>query len=541
MGTEKSSTLSSCVNYGKVTVNVGDSAKLAGRAAGIVGYMNGAEDSVLQKDYNTGTVTLQGEAVADSNSGAAGVVAVDGNNMDTCFNAGTVTGNAIAAGVAAYIEGTIGNEEVSGCYNAGQVNANEAAGAIYSVKNIDAFYSNGNAENGVVTGVNGAAGVVYDANCDVIECYNSAEVTATATGSAAAGVVLTAGADTIVDACYSNQLAAVNADCYSSGVVHLANGVVDSCFNFGTISSNSNNTSSRSVGVVNIAKGTVSNCYHMGGDFAGYMVAGVAGVCEGDVDSCYSSSQTALTGTAFSAGVACEVQGDITACYNETTIGASDISCYIACGVANSVSGKMVDCYNKGAIYGRMQAAGLVHTSYGSGFSKCFNSGAVTVTGGDTGIAAGIAYSISSDDVTIDNCLNAAMLNAQICDGIAMQAKATGTLKMSSCYNAGSFGAKCDKSLSQNIVGMTSGSTVEVDADSVFYNVSNKCTTEDYGTSATEAQFQGTEKVRDDSEGNPVYMVDALGESSWVKNTEEGMEFNNCPLDYPVMTWMIPA
>ncbi len=210
---------------------------------GVVGYNNG------------GTVTgciFSGSGSVSGKNYVGGVVGYNYSGIVTgCIfsGSGSVSGEWYVGGIAGRNNGTVKN-----CYNTGQVNGSADSNDVGGVVGLN----HGTVENCYntvsVSGKNYVGGVVgYNNGGSVTNSYNTGAGTVTGTGD------------------------------YVGGVVGYNRGIVENCYNTGTVSGLD------SVGgVAGLNHGSVKNCYNTGSVSGGAGVGGVVGYNDGDsVTNCY--------------------------------------------------------------------------------------------------------------------------------------------------------------------------------------------------------------------------------------------------------------
>ena len=129
-----------------------------------------------------------------------------------------------------------GKINLKNCYNLGNITADKAnIGGIIGytlTTNINSCYNTGN-----ITGENSGGIVGYSASADstISCCYNQATIDNNGLGTVRAG-----------------------------GIVGYGQGTIDQCFNMGTITSGTTNTTTSFAGGITGENGTISNCYNKG-------------------------------------------------------------------------------------------------------------------------------------------------------------------------------------------------------------------------------------------------------------------------------------
>ena len=251
-------------------------------------------------------------------------------------------------------------------------------------------------------------------------------------------------------------------DTYTGGIAAISNnGTISDCCNKGTVIGNT------AGGIVDTIdeNGTVKNCHFDGSvvslDGEGSeILGGIAATNSGNIQNCTVNGEVSGYATNALGGiVGVMVQGSVTDCVNEARVENlvsltgrdGDFSGGI---VGTMATGTIRDCCNKGYVSGNnsggiVGGAGWAYNE-GARIIRCWNEGAV-----ENG--AGIASTISGDNVTIKNCYNVGPVRYGIISSYAGSGHS-----VTYCHNVGELTA-----------GFNHGAPIIPSADDTEINVAN--------------------------------------------------------------------
>ena len=153
----------------------------------------------------------------------------------------------------------------------------------------------------------------------------------------------------------------------AGGVVGQNNGIVESCYNTGTVTG----TGTSAGGVVGENSGTVENCYNTGKVNGGDYVGGVVGGNYDTVTDCYNTGK--VTGSGISVGGVVgksSYGGTVANCYNTGSVSGSSL---IGGVVGQNDSGTVANCYNTGTVIGEDYVGGVVGYNSSDGtITNCY-------------------------------------------------------------------------------------------------------------------------------------------------------------------------
>lgn len=355
--------LINCINYGEINAATGYAAGIAAESeAGVKFNACGNEGAI------TGTATLGG-IVAKAKAGF----------FDECYNKGTITATkAVAGGI---IGSASGKEEIRVCdsFNMADISAtNNAAGII---------------------------GTASGAPCTIDNCYNTGNITTSATGSSAgtAGIIGVIAPASTISNCYNTGNVTAEKCAYTGGITGYAGSAkeethiyIKACHNEGNISALASYGGGICGGMTNYM--TIEDCYNIGSVEGTYYIGGISSNLGGNYNyliNCWNAgsvtAQKNAVGGLFGTG---NYSATISNCFNTGTIsstGADEKTAYQIGGLAGMSKAAFVNCYNSGRIDGKKQIGGLVGQafngsinktsgviSYGTCFDCCYNAGEVT-------------------------------------------------------------------------------------------------------------------------------------------------------------------
>jgi len=188
---------------------------------------------------------------------------------------------------------------------------------------------------------------------------------------------------TITNCHYSGS---VNAETYAGGIAGLADGIIENCYNTGTITAVSPDNQSYAGGIVGQMQGSIKNCYNTGKITATSQnsMSGAGGIA-GTVFPQYSSPMVAAEG--------CYNTGDIIAAAPSNGANAGGIA-----GIASSLAVK--DCYNTGHVeatgYYSAYAGGIFGNASSLTMENCYNTNSVAADATSTAEGDG-GHSLSQE------------------------------------------------------------------------------------------------------------------------------------------------
>ncbi|MCI5668408.1 MAG: fibronectin type III domain-containing protein [Oscillospiraceae bacterium] len=291
--------------------------------------------------------------------------------------------------------------------------------------------------------------------------------------------------------CYSAiTIDSSTVDCNYGGVCGNNNGILDNCYNKGTLNITGGTDSVKKEnigGVCGLSSGPIKNCYNIGSVLATVYNQYVGGVCgkgivrnchnegtvngyqsvggvcgSGSVFDCYNSGK--VTGVYWNVGGVCGESGtyyesgygipnDVTGCYNLGLVtGGTNGHSGGICGYIKSAT--ITNCYNKGKVNGQYYFTGGIcgKIEGSSSISRCYNTGAVSSSGYTTGGIAG--YIEKNSDATIKNCYNTGTVSGVEWSGGIWGWSDSSDSTMANCIN---IGITSDKFGDHYPVGNTTG------------------------------------------------------------------------------------
>ncbi|MDR1463753.1 MAG: hypothetical protein LBJ11_00440 [Oscillospiraceae bacterium] len=248
------------------------------------------------------------------------------------------------------------------------------------------------------TGTVAAGGIAawVGGNGNIVNCFNSANITITATSSKG---YVSAYAGGIFGTQWYNPRK-------GTGSISQMNSVTG-CYNTGSVSvtAKATSTSSTGTGAEAFAGGIAANYY------GSYEQKGLSRCYNlGNISA--TSYSTAGAGGAGAAGIVSNTYGSgmYYCCYNRGNISAEILQSSTtygsnACAAGIADGGSVFDCYNSGAIFakegGKYTAAIASGVSFTSTAENCYNAGDIKVNG-DIAFSAGVAF--ANTEGTIRNC-----------------------------------------------------------------------------------------------------------------------------------------
>jgi len=251
----------------------------------------------------------------------------------------------------------------------------------------------------------------------------------------------------LVDGNVTNILKNTGDDIYVGGIVAYNNmGIINNCYNTGTVSSICGDDYTHVGGIVGTSKsGTIRNCYNTGtlygsciGTWNTYDVGGIVGEDldkTGVINNCYNTgSISSSDGFDCIGGIGGNIYGTISDCYNT---GELKGAVYVG-GIAGFCSGEINRSYNNGRIIGSDKDTELNKfvggiAAYGVRINGCHNTG--DISGGDyVGGIVGNLYGYM-----VNNCYNTGNIS---CNGEYVGGIVGGNHRgetISNCYNKGNI------------------------------------------------------------------------------------------------------
>lgn len=443
----------SCSNSGVIAAST--------YAGGILATATAAANVVtFSKCSNQSTVTTTGT----TSGGIVGNMA--NGTLDSCYNISTITGTTNVGGLV----GTTSAGAITGSYNTGDVKGTSNIGGLVGNSitndfNISGSYNQGNIAT-TTTGVNYAGGIVgYIAKGSVKKSYNKGSVTGVGSVGGIAGFSIT---NAIVYSDLSNEGAIVASTTNAGGIVgSMAAGSLTSCVNNGTVNvptiaggivgtaltnqisflkcvNNSavtitGNTAGGIVG--NIANALIDSCSNTGTVSGLTNIGGIAGLMtNGKITS--STNAASISGTSYVGGIAGYGQTNtltFTADNNQGLI--TGTTNYVGGILGMLVKGTITSCANSGEVNSPTNAGGILGSTSTTAtnivnFSKNSNTGKITTTGNNAGGIVG--YYIAG---TIDSCYNQGRVTANNYSGGIVGVTTTVANTYTNCYNDGPVSA----------------------------------------------------------------------------------------------------
>lgn len=386
-------TLKNCINK----ANVSTTANYAGGMAALVQATGKLINCINYGEINAATGYAAG-ITAESEAGVS---------FNACGNEGAINGTATLGGIVAKANAAFFDE----CYNKGVLTATKAtAGGIVGTaagkEEIRILRSFNTAD---VSATNNAAGIIGTASstpCTIDNCYNTGNITTSATGSSAgtAGIIGVIAPASIISNCYNTGNITAEKCAYTGGITGYTGSTakeetrihIKECHNEGNISALANYGGGICGGMANYM--TIESCYNIGGVEGTFYIGGISSNLGGNnsiIINCWNAgavtAQKNAAGGLFGTG---NYSATITNCFNTGTIsstGADEKTAYQIGGLAGMSKAAFVNCYNSGRIDGKKQIGGLVGQAfngsinktsgvitYGTCFDHCYNAGEVT-------------------------------------------------------------------------------------------------------------------------------------------------------------------
>lgn len=328
--------------------------------AGVCGYAQGVS---LYDCGNEGTFVIDNPTKAGCIGGVISY-GIYNDEIINCYNTADITGNQYVSGVMAYSDQRLllSWSVFQNCYNTGNITSTVTAtnipvGGVFAnvpagTQLIDCW----NSGNVTTVGCNSAAGVVGryigPAGNDIERamvfkrCYNTGDITATATANMHLGGVLGLGNVVAMDSCW-NSGAVTNSQYVTAGIVgQIQNSSllssITNCYNTGEITGG--NWVGGIVGNANFNR-PIDNCWNAGTIKAKNRVGGIAGYSAAGATISRSFNVGEIASTVSSAGIGNN---------NAHSIG----------GVAGIYAGHITDSYNAGDLSGLARVGGVMGAPY---------------------------------------------------------------------------------------------------------------------------------------------------------------------------------
>lgn len=377
--------IENCTNYANITT--------AGLGVGgVLGHGNSG--TVVRNCKNLGTIHYMGD---NGSSWVAGVVGYAlGMSLYDCGNEGAFTiDNPTSAGcIAGVVSYTNYMDELSGCYNTADITAGQYISGVqaYCAQTgmgwvvYKGCYNTGNITS-TVTATNIPLGGICTnviAGAQFIDCWNSGNITTVGCNSAGgiAGRYVGSTADTIERAmtfkrCYNTGdiTATATANMTLGGVMGFGNVVaIDSCWNSGAIS-NTQHISGGIIGQIQnrSALSAITSSYNLGSVTGGNWVGGIAGNAAIDrpIDNCWNAGTITAKNRAGGIVGYSAYGSKISRCFNVgnvvstlTAAGTGNNASHSIGGIAGHYAGYITDSYNAGQLEGKSRVGGIMGAPY---------------------------------------------------------------------------------------------------------------------------------------------------------------------------------
>ncbi len=245
------------------------------------------------------------------------------------------------------------------------------------------------------------------------------------------------------------------------GIAGRNNGIIQSCYATGSINTKAAVVAGIAATNTSRESNSIKDCANYMSVEGAYIVAGIAGMNEGEVVDCINYGTVRQKNNSQEIGeaggiVAQNKLGTISDSYNYAAINgeAKNIG-----GIAATTSGAITRCGNTGSVTGLANVGGIVGLYNGNreySISECYNQGSINGSGRtekSIGIGGVLGSTGESYRVQIENCYNTGSIRAantaQYLGGIA------GIIykgSISNCYNAGNV-AGAEASYAATLVG----------------------------------------------------------------------------------------
>lgn len=322
-----------------------------------------------------GTVkNSRADGVASGSLDAGGVIGRAIMPVTSCVNQGRVCGSITVGGVAGAgavndsynignvsgqnnVGGVVGSGSATNCHNISSVIGDSfvggVAGAAGSLKNV---YNTGK----VVGTGSGVGGVAGSANDNIINSYNTGEVT----GAFAVGGV-----------CGNGEVRISNS--YNTGAVTATGAPQDQSDDVG--------------GIMGFARNDILNCYNTGTVSGADAAGGIVGYSFREVTVSGSNNLGTVIGAKNTGGIVGLNSGNVTRCYNGGNVtGTDNVGGVIGHSLPYStVKPKLADCYNYGSVSGGNMVGGIVGFNEMGFINDSYNRGVISGSGSNVGAVAG--------------------------------------------------------------------------------------------------------------------------------------------------------
>lgn len=402
---------------------------------------------------------------------AGGIAAISYGNIVNCTNSAAVStlANSYAGGIAGY---AYPGAQFLNCRNNGQITSKTTYGA-----GIVGYAPAGSklvitdcVNDGVISGTSKIGGICGGASATLTNCRNSGQVSTTATGTYAAGIIAEALVPSSITG--SSNSGEVHANQYAAGIVALTVAHtaatpfrVDNCFNTADLTSGAKGYLG-GIGCQVKAGAQITNCYNTGTmtgtktsqmRMAGIVadIASTAGA-RSRIENCFNTAD--IESWSNTGGIAGGSSGDsliITNCHNTGNVKAYFTSAGNAGGILGNGAAEITNCWNSGNIVSLgTQAGGIngTNTSKGMRIWRCVNLGNVEAAKNNAGGMIGLGRA------TMTDCYNMGSIKAPTAVGGLFgqpgpAAAASYTTTVDRCYNAGKIIPGSDDANWGNIMG----------------------------------------------------------------------------------------
>ena len=377
--------IENCINHASITAS-------GQGIGGVLGHGNSG--TVVRNCKNMGTIHYTGD---NSSIWLAGVVGYAANmSLYDCGNEGqfVIDKPTVAGCIGGVLSYTIFMDEVVNCYNTADINAGQYISGVqaYCAQTglgwtlYKGCYNTGNITS-TIKETNIPFGGVFThviAGSQVIDCWNSGNIK-TVGCNAAGGVIghyLGASGDNIerallVKRCYNtgNVTTTASANMIVGGVMGFGNVVaLDSCWNSGTVT-NANYTCGGIIGQIqnHSTMSYITNCYNLGNVKGGNWVGGIVGNAAFDqpIDNCWNAG-TITAKNRFGGIIGYSANGaKINRCFNvgeivstNTAVNLGATGAHTIGGIAGDFAGDITNSYNAGGIRGMVRVGGIMGSPY---------------------------------------------------------------------------------------------------------------------------------------------------------------------------------
>ena len=426
-------TLSAGGEIKSITLGKGSAINAYTYAAGIVAHLYGK----ISDCVNQGTISTYGT----TNAGGIAAIAYVGSSITNCSNEGNVTAKTSYAGGVLGSAAAQAKIVVKECSNKGTVTGTVKVGGV--IGSASAYVYNAKNEGSVTATTNYAAGVIGEALLpssiyessnsgkittpqylagivalsttqtaeepfELVNCYNTADLTSGAKGYAA-GIAASTKAGTMAIGCYNTgnitgatsdgyiRVSGLFADCTSSKTAPIS---FKNCYNTGDITCYTN--SAGLIGYITSDGATVENCYNTGNITAGGVsssgslvaanIGGIIGNGKANTIDCWNSGDISAK-SYYVAGIrGYDVHDSTYVTIRCANFGNITTTSYGAGGIVGDGRGYIYSCYNFGTISAANQLAGIcgfpgnaASPLYTMKIEDCYNAGEIVTTGTNVG------------------------------------------------------------------------------------------------------------------------------------------------------------